>query len=115
MKIDKFKIKPHEFKHPIEIQRCEDGEDNDNIPIQNRWSKLFTTRAKILTNKSDEEKMMNGISGVINKTFYIRASRKYKVTQKDRLIYNNDTYNIKAVDDIQEQGVYIAIKAEYIE
>ena len=115
MKIDKFEIKPHEFKHPVEIQRCGDGEDEDNIPIKNKWNKLFSTRAKILTNKSDEEENMSGTSGVTIKSFYIRASRKYIVTKKDRLIYNNCIYNIKSVNDIQEMGIYIEIKAECIE
>lgn len=117
MKIDKFEIKGHEFRHPIVIQRCSDGNgvDDDNIPVKKGWYKLFSTKAKVLTNKSDEEKMMDGISGVINKTFYIRASRKIKISKKDRIIYNNEIYNIKSVIDIQEKGIYLDIKAEYIE
>ena len=51
MKIDKFEIKPHEFRHPIEIQRCVSGTDNDNIPVVKQWNKLIKTRAKIVTNK----------------------------------------------------------------
>lgn len=117
MKIDKFEIKGHEFSHPIEIQRHSDGDgvDDDNIPVKKGWYKLFSTRAKILANKSDEQKMMDGISEVVNKTFYIRASRKNKITKKDRIIYNNEIYNIKSVIDIQEKGIYLDIKAEYIE
>lgn len=115
MKIDKFDIKPHEFKHPIEIQRAETVVNKDNIPSKNDWNKLFSTRAKILTNKSDEEKMMNGTAGITIKTFYIRASRKFKVSKNDRLIYNGEIYNIKSAEDVQEQGIYIAIKGECIQ
>lgn len=117
MKIDKFQIKAHEFSQPIEIQRYSDGEgvDDDNIPVKEQWYKLFSTRAKVLTNKSDEEKMMSGTSGVINKTFYIRAIRSYEITKKDRIVYNNNIYNIKSVIDIQEKGVYLDIKAECIQ
>lgn len=114
MKIDKFEIKPHEFRHPIEIQRCVSGTDNDNIPVEKQWNKLIKTRAKIVTNKTDEENMMSGKSGIDIKTFYIRGSRSLEITSKDRIVYNNKIYNIKSSNNIQQKCIYIEIKAEFI-
>lgn len=113
MKIDKFEIKPHEFRHKIEIQRCIPGVDEDNIPTDGIWEPLLITRAKILTTKSDEETNMQGISGVVIKTFYIRASRQ-EITKRDRLVYNEVIYNIKSIDNIQERCIYVVIKAENV-
>lgn len=113
MKINGFSIKPHEFREYIQIQRAGSEVDEDNIPVQGEWTTLVNTRAKVLTNKSDEEIMLQGEGDVTIKTFYIRASKSISINSKDRIIYKNHIFNIKSANDIQDRGIFIEIKGEY--
>lgn len=112
-KVDNFKIQPHELRKKIKIQRSKQSKDDDNIPGTSEWTLLKETRAKVKTDKIDEETMMQGQEDVIIRTFTIRAQKGVTITSKDRIIYNNEIYNIKSVEDIQEKGIWIIIKAEY--
>lgn len=113
MKLNKFEIKAHEFRHPIEIQRYDDGKNEDNIPIK-AWNLLFATRAKILNGRGSELQGELGNSSVIYKTFYIRTRRATPVTELDRVVYNNNNYEIEYANDIEEAGVITEIKAKLV-
>lgn len=113
MKINGFFIQPHEFREHIQIQKAESKIDEDNIPVKAEWTTLVNTRAKVLTNKSDEEIMLNGEGDIIIKTFYIRARKSININTKDRIIYKNKIFNIKSSNDIQDRGIFIEIKGEY--
>ncbi|GEM_PF-1889153 len=120
MKLNKFDIKPYEFKHPIEIQRLTPGVDEDNIPIEDNWNTLFKTRAKVLNVRGDEyfkaqeyfEAQEVGMR--IEKTFYIRTRRNNPVTNLDRVIYKDIAYDIEYANDIEEAGIITEIKVKLV-
>lgn len=114
MRIKNFDIKPHEFKHSIEIQRAIPGIDKENKPIT-EWTTILKTKAKIINVRGDEFELANGIGVKIAKTFYIRFTRNIEVKESDRVLYKGKQYNIKYSNDIEEMGIYLEIKTEYIE
>ena len=113
-KIDNFTVKPHELREKIEIQQSVSGLDEDNIPINDCWETLLTTKAKVKTNKDDEEAMLQGEGDVIIKTFIIRNRKSLIISKQDnRIVYKAKIYDIKSVEDVQERGIWLVIKGEY--
>lgn len=113
-KIDNFIVKSHELREKIEIQKSVHGDNEDNIPINNCWETLFTTKAKVKTNKDDEEAILQGEGDVIIKTFVIRNRKSLIIDkQNNRIVYKSKIYNIKSVEDVQERGIWLVIKGEY--
>lgn len=110
----KFKINPGEFRHPIEIQRLSDKENNnDNIPIT-KWDTLIKAKAKILNVRGKEYLEAQGIGSEISKTFYIRASKKTIVTNEDSILYKGSRYDIEYSNDIEDKGIYLELKCKLV-
>lgn len=114
MKLNKFDIKPHEFRRPIEIQRLKPGVDEDNIPIEDNWNTLFKTRAKVLNVRGNEHFEAQEVGVRVEKTFYIRSRRSNPVTNLDRVIYKGVTYDIEYANDIEEAGIITEIKVKLV-
>lgn len=112
-KVNNFKIQPHEFRNPIEIQRAVSGVDEDGIPIEDNWQTLLKTKARVKVTKLDEETILQGEEDSIIKTFTIRGRKDIDITTKDRVVYKNKIFDIKSVEDVQEIGLFIVIKGEY--
>lgn len=108
-----FRINPGEFKHPIEIFSVKQSQDDDFIPIEEELI-LLKTRAKIL-NISGKETLLSDktISSNI-KRFYIRY-KNIELTTDCKLKYNNKTYNITYISDIEEKHKYFEIVGELLE
>lgn len=116
MKIEKFQIKAHEFKHSIEVQRqCTDEVDDEGLPCEEHWDALLKTRAKVINAGGSERLQAKQIGMEIDKTFYIRARRDKEITDKDRILYKGDYYNIVYVNNVQDSDMYIEIKAKLVE
>lgn len=114
MRIKNFDIKPHEFRHFIEIQRAIPKTDEENRAIE-EWSTILETKAKILNVRGDEFELADGTGIKIAKTFYIRFSRNIEIKESDRILYKGKQYNIRYTNDIEEMGIYLEIKTEYVE
>lgn len=112
-KISNYSLQAHELRNPIEIQRAVSGVDEDGIPIEDNWQTLLKTKARVKTNKDDEEAMLQGEEDTTIKTFTIRGRKDINITKKDRLVYKGNIFNIKSVEDVQEIGLFIVIKGEY--
>ena len=112
-RVDNFRIQAHEFRQPIEIQRADIEEDDDNIPTYSTWQTLLKTKARVKTNKDDEEAMLQGEGDITIKTFTIRSRKDITIRKTDRIVYKNKIFDIKSVEDVQEKGIFIVIKGEY--
>lgn len=112
-KISNYSLQAHELRNPIEIQRAVSGVDEDGIPIEDNWQTLLKTKARVKVTKLDEETMLQGEGDSIIKTFTIRGRKDIDITTKDRVVYKNNIFDIKSVEDIQEIGLFIVIKGEY--
>nr|WP_304285111.1 phage head closure protein [Clostridium paraputrificum] len=106
----KFKISPGELKHPITIQHCVYKKNVDKIKVP-VWEDKIKTRAKVLNVRGNEFIQAQGTGVKIEKTFYIRASKTIKIHEEDRIIFRNQAYEIAYINDIEERGIYIEIKA----
>ncbi|ASY51645.1 phage head closure protein [Clostridium perfringens] len=107
-------IDPGEFRNIIEIQREVSGKDEDNRPTLEWKPVLEKVRAKVLNVRGEEFFEANGKGFKVAKTFYIRALKSIEITENDRIVFNKIPYNIIYVNDIEERGVYLEIKTEYI-
>ena len=114
MKLEKFEIKSHEFRHAIEFQAKTGGIDEEGLPIDGEWTTYFKTRAKVLSTSSTEKLQAKEVSVEIDKTFYIRARRDKVITEKNRILYKGDYYNIVYLNNVQDGDLYIEIKAKLI-
>jgi len=107
-----FKINSAEFRHHIEIQRYIKVKDEDNI-LRERWDTLCNARAKILWTRGSEYVESYATNSEVEATFYIRYNHK-GITSKDRLIYNDEAYDIIYVHNVQEANNYYEIKARKV-
>lgn len=108
-----FKINPGEFKHPVIIQSLEITKDQDGFEVE-EWQDLFKPRAKINNTTGKEFQAGASENAIITTKFTIRASRAYNVTNRDRIVYNNNVYDIKYVNNILENHIYLEIVAELV-
>ncbi len=113
-----YTINPGEFKHPIRIQRFVSGVDEDHIPIEEGWkdiipNKIFKSKIKNISGR--ETIVAQGTTSIRNKRFYIRYSKSLNLINKDRIVYNEQNYNITYVSDIEEAHKYYEIVAEMVE
>ena len=111
----KFNINPGEFRNVIEIYKYKGEEKNSEGILINTFVFYFKAKAKVVNVRGDEFIKWQGINEKIEKTFYIRASKNFKITNKDKITYNAVDYNIIYVNNIEEKGRYIEIKAERVE
>lgn len=109
-----FVIDSGEFRFPISIQRASIEKNTDSIPVE-VWTELLKTRAKIINGNGDEYSKALGTGSKSEKTFYIRYTQKYLLSDKDRIIYNNHAFNIKYINNIKEMNKYLEIRCEIAE
>lgn len=107
-----FKIKISEIRHPILIQGISLVKDPKDFINKPKWIDKIKTRAKILNVRGDEYIQAQGVGLKIEKTFYIRASRLYKITEEDRILYKDIPYEIVYINDIENLGRWLEIKAK---
>ncbi|NFL86230.1 head-tail adaptor protein [Clostridium botulinum] len=113
-----YTINPGEFKHPIRVQRLVSVVDEDNIPIEADWEDIIpnkTFKAKIKNMSGRETIVAQGSTSIKNKRFYIRYSKFLNLTNEDRIVYNEQNYNITYVSDIEEAHKYYEIVVELID
>lgn len=108
-----FRINPGEFKHPIKIFLTNQTQ-NEDFMIVEQEEILLETRARILNISGKETLSSNKITASNIKRFYIRY-KDIELTTDCKLKYNNKTYNITYVSDIEEKHKYFEIIAELIE
>lgn len=107
-------INAGEFKHPIEVQRFTQNVDSDGIPIE-EYITILSTRAKIKNMSGYEKIIANADAGIDKKRFYIRYKKELNLNTKDRIVYNEQSYNITYVSDVEELHKYYEIVAEVVE
>lgn len=109
-----FYIYPHEFKHPITFQRNTlIGKDADGRP-QYDWQDLYSTRAKILDVRGNEFTQAYGVGLNLSKTVYVRYNHAITLNNNDRVIYNNEEYNIIYINNFDEERKWLEIKLERV-
>lgn len=108
-------IDPGELRKLIVIQRIGNSKDNENIPSDDGWSTILSANAKILNVTGEEFLEAKGIGSKIAKTFYIRFPKNIKITNEDRILYEGIPYNILYVNNIEEKGIYLEIKTEFVD
>lgn len=111
----KFIINSGELREPIIIQRYKGmDKDDDGVPCE-KWDSIINPKAKIVNIKFEEQLIAQGQGLEEIKIFYIRYPKGIQLTRKDRILYKNTYFNIIGLDDIENKGMYLAIKGEFIE
>ena len=110
---EKYKLKPHEFRSKISIMRLTDTTDDDNIP-EIKWTVLAQEMANINTTTTDETSDSKGRINSRRARIIIRYPRSYMPTEKDKVKYGDDWYNITAIADVQECHVFLELTCEMI-
>ena len=105
-----IKIKNSELKHKIEIIKVEQSVNEYYEPIEKETT-LLKARAKILNISGKEVITSDKITSNIVKRFYIRY-RKTDIDTSCKLKYNNKTYNITYVSDIEDEHKFFEIVGE---
>ena len=101
------------YTKKIEIQSLTESQDaigND----KETWTTLFKPWAEITTAKSQEYYAAAQVNSEKDYVFKIRYSRIIagKLSSELRILYNDRYYDIKHIDDVNEQHRQIVIRAE---
>lgn len=106
-------INPGEFKHRFELQELKIGIDADNIPTKQLTTILVAkgrVRNNVASNKDVDDGERSSITKIITARypkhlvdFDVEDANRYKV------LYNNKTYKIVSMSNIQEMNKYIQI------
>lgn len=110
----RYNIKSSEFRHPIKIQRLKGERDQENRPVPT-WSDLLDTKAKIIVGNGRKFIEINGVMHEVNKTFQIRGVKQIEFTENDRILFNEKSYNILNIRNVDEMNILIEFNAEHIE
>lgn len=108
-----MRINPRELRYKIKIQKPIDSFDEDNRPVP-EWHTFLEPRAKVVNISGEELDIAEGIGVKIVKTFYIRFRKNIEIEEGDRILYKGKKYNIKYINNMEEQNRYLEIKTEYI-
>lgn len=107
----KYRINPGELRHKIIFQRYELQKDSDGKPTY-IWTNLYETRGKVLNVRGSEYIQAFGTGLSIEKTIYVRYNHTHNITNEDRVLYNNEIYNIIYVNNVEEGNKWIEIKVD---
>lgn len=108
-----YNIDSGELRHLIMIQEYIAQKDNEGFLIE-EWQHYLTAKSKIVNTSGKEYQKNMSTASISTTKFIIRASKKMPVTTKNRILYNNDIYNIKYVNDIGEFHEFLEIVAELV-
>lgn len=108
-----FVINPGEFKHLIIIQKVNFTNDDDGF-LKEEWVDIQKTRARIVNTSGKEFQSSDGTANSISTKFTIRYSKNTNIDVKDRIIFNNNIYNIIYINNIQEECKYLEIVTERV-
>ena len=108
-----YSINAGELRHIISIERYKEGIDDNGIAHET-WSLLLNSRAKIINLKMEEFLIAQGQGLSEVKTFFIRHPR-VQISMKDRILWNDTYYEIIAIDDVQNRGMYLSLKGKVAE
>ena len=99
------------FKHPIELLEHNSSIDHDNI-ASTEWIVILKCRARIRNNVSKEIEVEHGTRYSSSKKVTIRYPKHLEDFNSEdsnryRLKYNNNIYNIISMSDIMEENKYL--------
>jgi SPP1 family predicted phage head-tail adaptor len=103
-----------DLRVPIEIQRFEHKVDDYGFN-QNVWTTIATPRAKVEFDDRLIRQVLrdDGVDATTASLFTIRYNPD--ITTKDRIIYNNEEYEIYAKQDMGARGRFLMIWGRKIE
>ncbi|MCF0163191.1 MAG: head-tail adaptor protein [Fusobacterium necrophorum] len=106
-----YTINQGTFKHKIELLEHNSLIDHDNI-ASTEWIVILSCRARIRNNISKEIEVEHGTRFSSTKKVTIRYPKHLPYFDSEdsnryRLKYNNNIYNIISMSDIQEENKYL--------
>lgn len=101
------------YNKKIEIQSFTEAQDDIGNDTQ-EWTTLLRPWAEIITAKSQEYYAAAQVNSEKDYVFKIRYSRIIagKLSSELRILYNDRYYDIKHIDDVNEQHRQIVLRAE---
>lgn len=105
------------LKHPIEIQQVIVDVDECGFQVEKNKT-ILKTRCMIEFDKSyklnKEVWTAEGVDTFTTKIFTFRKHPSIEITQKQKLIYKGQEYQIYIVNDIDEEGRFVKVWANRI-
>lgn len=102
-----------EFKHKIEIQQLK--EDKINHVLIKSWETVFTTRAKSVKTQVSDIELLGGQTDKLVKKLIIRTPKSISLDQDFRVVFKSKTYEVKDLNDINDNGIYTELYIDRIE
>lgn len=103
----RFYVDAGEFKHRIQIQEFKEDVNNDDIPTKT-WTTIVNIKAKVINTSGREYMQGQGTGREHYKKMYIRYP-KIDITNKHRIVYNNELYDITYVNNVDDANKYLEI------
>lgn len=99
-------MRPGTLTRRITIQRRTATLDEFGTEDQNTWADVFTCSARIAMQGGREYERAQIIFADLEQLFVVRyCSELSTITEKDRILYGSDIYDIASVNNVMEKRV----------
>lgn len=105
-------ISSSDLKHIIVIESLSSRKNQYGILID-EWNEILNTRAKVINTGGSESIENQGIQNKIEIEVFTRFYRS--ITNKDRIKFNGDYYNITYINNLDNKNKWLSIKGVKID
>jgi hypothetical protein len=108
-------LPPYWFNLSCDTQRIATTFDSGGGPV-NTWStNLSGVPMRMNIPSGNQQAQQERINGVLVTKFYVNGNPSPDIISDDRIIYNGNAYDIKAVRDFDQSGIYLTIDAVLVQ
>lgn len=102
-----------ELKHKIRIERYTTEKNSTGIPIE-RWTLLCEPRSKVEFRSGSETNKNEGVQNTLQLICTVRYNPNNIIKDTDRFVFDNKTFNISCVENVDYKNRWLRITGIYI-
>lgn len=106
-------LPPYWFNKIGKTQRLTSTADSGG-GVVNTYTDNLTSLPMRFNTKGGSERTGNRVSGYNNYTIYVNGNPAPDIIEKDRIVYASRVFDVIAVNDMDESGVFLALTAEEV-
>lgn len=102
-------LPPYWFNLSCNTQRATYTFDSGGGPIATWSDNLANVPMRMNIPSGTQSSQRERINGVLVEKFYVNGNPSPDITNNDRIVYAGNVYDVKAVRDFDQSGVYLTI------
>lgn len=103
-------IQSGELRCPIEVQRFTHKMDEQGFPCE-EWTTIYTPRCKIEFDDRLIRQVIkqHGVNATSSQIFIFRKPRNLELTVQDKILYRGKSYEIYAIENMNEEDRFLKV------